>query len=297
MPNFWEKGFFKTKKTITERIKEVFTGTIDDELYEELIEILVLSDVPYAIAEKIIEEAKKTLSKSGKGDEAEVRRAVAQSALGLIENTKKFEGLQFPAMLLVSGVNGVGKTTTIAKLANLYKNQGKKVLLAAADTFRAAASEQLGVWAQRLDVPIIHSALGQDPSSVVFDALQSAKAKKTDLVICDTAGRLQNKKNLMQELDKIYRVSEKNRENIRLYTLLVLDSMSGQNSISQLRSFSEIAKPDGIILTKTDGSAKGGVLLSIASETDVPVWFVGTGETVEDIAEFDAKSYISAILE
>lgn len=295
MPEKMEKGFFKTKKTLTDRIKEVFSGTIDDELYEELIECLVLSDVPYATADKIIENAKNTLSRSGKSDYEEVRRAVAKSALALMENTRRFEGLKYPALILVSGVNGVGKTTTIAKLANLFKNDNKKVLLAAADTFRAAASEQLAVWAQRLDVPVIKSTEGQDSSSVVFDALQSAKAKGIDVVFCDTAGRLQNKKNLMQELEKIYRVCEKNKENMHLYTLLILDAMSGQNSISQLRSFSEIAKPDGIVLTKTDGSAKGGILLGIAAETDIPVWYVGTGESLEDIAVFDAQDYISAI--
>ncbi len=289
-------GFAKTKKTLAERIKDVFTGTIDDTLYEELIECLILSDVPYLTAEKIIEEAKDSLSRSSMNDIETVKKAVAESALHLLETKSKPMHIEFPALILVTGVNGVGKTTTIAKLANLFKQQGKSILLAAADTFRAAASEQLAVWADRLNIPIIKSSEGQDPSSVIYDALDSACARGYDVVLCDTAGRLQNKKNLMNELEKIYRTCEKNKQDYSLYTLLVLDAMSGQNSINQLKLFSEVAKPDGVVLTKTDGSAKGGVLLGIADETDISIWFLGTGEGLEDIAPFDAESYTNAIL-
>ncbi|MFA0816348.1 MAG: signal recognition particle-docking protein FtsY [Anaerofustis sp.] len=290
------KGFSKTKKTLSDRIKELFVGNIDDDLFEELVECLVLSDVPFLTAEQIIDDAKEHLSKSQMGEIESVKDEVRKSALRLLAQSEVFGGIKLPALVLVSGVNGAGKTTSIAKLANLYRKQGKSILLAAADTFRAAASEQLSIWAERLDVPIIKSSEGQDPSSVVFDAIQSAHARDYDLVLCDTAGRLQNKKNLMQELEKIYRVCEKNKGNLNLYTLLVLDAMSGQNSINQLRSFSEVAKPDGIILTKTDGSSKGGVLLGIAAETDTPIWYVGTGEGLEDIAEFDSEAYVNAIL-
>ena len=289
-------GFLKTKKSLAEKFTEIFKGSIDDELYEELIEILILSDVPFATAEKIINTAKKTLNKHTISDEELVKDAVRQSALEVMKKSGKQDRLEFPCIVLVSGVNGVGKTTTIAKLANILKSQGKTVLLAAADTFRAAASEQLTIWASRLDIPIIKSLEGQDASSVVFDALSSAKSKKIDVVLCDTAGRLQNKVNLMNELEKIYRVAEKNRDAYNLYSLLVLDSMSGQNSISQLKSFSEIKAPDGLILTKTDSSAKGGVLLGIADQSEVPVWYIGTGETVDDIAEFDAEKYVDAII-
>ena len=290
------KGFSKTIKTLSDRIRNIFVGKLDENIYEELVECLVLSDVPYLTAEQIIEDAKGNLSKSGKDDIDSVKEEVRKSALRLISQAKPFSQMEFPALVLVSGVNGAGKTTTIAKLANLYKLQGKSVLLAAADTFRAAASEQLSIWADRLNVPVIKSTEGQDASSVVFDAIQSAHARSYDLVLCDTAGRLQNKKNLMQELEKIYRVCEKNKGELHLYTVLVLDAMSGQNSISQLRSFSEVSKPDGIVLTKTDGSAKGGVLLGIATETDTPIWYVGTGEGLDDIAEFEAEAYIKAIL-
>lgn len=295
MSEGWNKGFLKTKKTLSERFAGLFKGSIDEDLYEELIETLVLSDIPYVIAEQIVENAKEKLTRSEKSDEHSVRSAVKQSALELISAGDKFEGIDFPAVILVTGVNGAGKTTTIAKLAGRMLKDGKSVILAAADTFRAAASDQLDIWAQRLGVPIVKSMQGQDAAGVVFDALQSAKAKRADALICDTAGRLQSKKNLMNELEKIYRVCEKNRGEYNLYTILVLDAMSGQNSIAQLESFSEYAKPNGIILTKTDGSAKGGVLLGIAAKGNASVWYVGTGEAVDDLEEFDAVKYIDAI--
>lgn len=292
-------GFMKTKKTLSDRIKGIFTGNIDEELYEELTEILVLADVPFAAAEKIIEGARAYLKRGELDDYAALQAAVRKSALAILlaNQSEPFSGIEEKTVLLVSGVNGVGKTTSIAKLANIVKKSGKSVLLAAADTFRAAASEQLGIWAQRLDVPIVRSAEGQDASGVIFDALASAAAKNIDVVICDTAGRLQSKKNLMNELEKMYRVADKNRGDYSMRSLIVLDAMSGQNSIAQLESFSEIRQPDGIMLTKIDGSAKGGVLLGIASQSSVPVWYIGTGEGVEDIALFDPQSYVDAMFE
>ena len=297
MSEKWEKGFSKTKKSMSDRFRDIFRGTIDDELYDDLTETLVLADIPYALSEQIIESAKSKLSRGGKSDEKSVREAVKQSALQLLETGGEFSGFVFPAVILVCGVNGTGKTTSIAKLANKLKNEGKSVLLAAADTFRAAASEQLNVWAERLDIPVIRSEQGQDAASVIFDAVESAKSRNADAVICDTAGRLHNKKNLMNELEKIYRVCEQNRGSYNFYTIIVLDAMSGQNSISQYESFSEAVNIDGIILTKTDGSAKGGILLGLAAAGRGNIWYVGTGEGADDLELFDRHKYIEAIFE
>ncbi len=295
MPNDIRDGFLKTKKSFSQRFREVFTGSIDDELYEELTETLVLSDVPFATAEAVIDGAKAKLARKDMADIEMLKQAVAESAYDIIKDCAVYEGIETPAVILVMGVNGVGKTTTIAKLANLYKNHGFSVMLAAADTFRAAASEQLTVWAQSLGVPIVKSVTGQDASGVLFDALDSAKAKSADVLICDTAGRLQNKRNLMEELEKMYRVADKKRGGMHLYSLLVIDSMTGLNSLNQISEFSLIREPDGIVLTKTDGSAKGGVLLALANAKKVPIWYVGTGEGIDDIAPFDAREYIEAI--
>jgi fused signal recognition particle receptor len=296
MSDKWSKGFFRTKKSLADRFGEVFKGKIDDDLYGDLIESLVLADVPAAAAEKIIEEAKGYLRRSEKADKEMVKDAVRKAALASLQSAGKAPALSFPAVFLVSGVNGVGKTTSIAKLALHYKKQGKSVMLAAADTFRAAASEQLSIWAERLSVPIVKSVQGQDAAGVVFDALEAGKARSADLILCDTAGRMQNKKNLVAELEKVHRVLDRNRGSYSLYSLLVLDAMSGQNSLSQLRVFSEAAKLSGAILTKTDSSAKGGMLIGIALESDIPVWFVGTGEGAEDLEPFDAEKFVSAIL-
>ncbi|MCL1802397.1 MAG: signal recognition particle-docking protein FtsY [Eubacteriaceae bacterium] len=296
MRDKWVPGFLKTKKALSDRIKEAFTGKIDEDLYEELIESLVIADVPFALAESIIEDAKHTLSRSSKGDEQSVKDAVKQSVLGMLANAARPVEVSFPAIILVSGVNGVGKTTSIAKLAYHYKEMGKSVLLAAADTFRAAASEQLQIWAERVGVPIISSQSGQDAAGIVFDAVTAAKARNSDLLICDTAGRLHNKKNLISELEKIYRVLNRNKEGYSLYSLLVLDAMSGQNTMSQLESFAEAQELSGIILTKTDSSAKGGILIPIALNANAPVWFVGTGEGLTDLEPFDAVKFVDAIL-
>lgn len=289
-------GFFRTKRSLTERFKEIFTGSIDDELYDDLTEALILSDIPYATADKILEKARQKLKRNSMDDLESVTYAVKESIADLLKQHDKFEGFETPAVLLVMGVNGVGKTTTIAKIANLYKNNGKEVMLAAADTFRAAASEQLSIWADRLDIPIIGSEKGQDAASVIYDAINSAKAKNKDLLICDTAGRLHNNKNLMDELAKIYRVCDSNKEAFNLYTIVVLDAMTGQNSLNQLGEFSQIRKPDGIVVTKIDGSAKGGIVVSAMEQYDIPVFYLGVGESVEDIVLFDADSYADAIL-
>ena len=240
--------------------------------------------------------AKQKLKRDSMGDLQSVTNAVKESIADLLKAQHNFEGFNTPAILLVMGVNGVGKTTTIAKIANLYKKDGKSVMLAAADTFRAAASEQLTIWAQRLNLPIIGSEKGQDAASVIFDAINSAKAKDIDLLICDTAGRLHNNKNLMDELAKIYRVCESNKEHVNLYTVVILDAMTGQNSVNQLGEFAQIRKPDGIVVTKIDGSAKGGIVVSAMDQYNIPVFYLGVGEDVDDIVLFDADNYADAIL-
>ncbi len=290
------EGFLKTKKSFAEKIKAAFTGSIDEDLYEELIEILVLSDVDYATAEKIIKNAVSELKRQDMTDIEAVKQAVRNSALSFLADKQEISEPLVPCLILVAGVNGAGKTTTIAKLAARYKSEGKTVMLAAADTFRAAASEQLSIWAERLQVPIVKSTLGQDAAGVIYDAAASAAARSIDVLLCDTAGRLQNKANLMNEFGKIWRVCEKQAGERHIYELLVLDAMTGQNSLNQFEEFAAVKKPDGIILTKTDGAAKGGIILTIASRCDVPVWYVGTGEGVDDIAEFDAEAYVNAII-
>ncbi len=292
----FKNGFLGTKKSLSSRFKEIFTGAIDDELYDDMTEALILCDIPYKTADKILESAKQKLKRNMMNDLDSVTNAVKESIAELVKTHDKFYGFNTPAVVLVMGVNGVGKTTTIAKIANLYKSEGKSVMLAAADTFRAAAGEQLGIWAQRLDIPIVGSKQGQDAASVIYDAISSAKAKNIDLLICDTAGRLHNNKNLMDELAKIYRVCDANRERMNLYTVVVLDAMTGQNSVNQLGEFIQIRKPDGIVVTKIDGSAKGGIVVSAMDQYGIPVLYLGTGESVEDIVLFDADKYADAIL-
>ncbi|MBO4360607.1 MAG: signal recognition particle-docking protein FtsY [Eubacteriaceae bacterium] len=289
-------GFLRTKRSLGERFLDVFTGSIDDELYDELLEALILSDIPYDTAEKILDGAKKNLRRGQMDDLESVKDAVRQSIADILSAHEEFTGFDLPAVVLAMGVNGVGKTTTIAKIANMYAAQGKSVMLAAADTFRAAASEQLGIWAERIGIPVISSQQGQDASSVIFDAISSARSRGVDILICDTAGRLHNNRNLMEELRKMYRVCEKNCEGFRLYTVVVLDAMTGASSLAQLSEFSEIRKPDGVVITKTDGSAKGGMVIAAVDKYDTPVYFVGVGEGLEDICLFDAASFAEAII-
>ncbi|MBQ1466273.1 MAG: signal recognition particle-docking protein FtsY [Eubacteriaceae bacterium] len=289
-------GFLRTKKTLGERFREVFTGSIDDELYDELLEALILSDIPYDTSEKILDGARKNLRRGEMDDLESVKDAVRQSIADILSSHESFTGFELPAVVMVMGVNGVGKTTTIAKIANMYASEGKSVMLAAADTFRAAASEQLGIWAERIGVPVISSQQGQDAASVIYDAVSAAKSRGVELLICDTAGRLHNNKNLMEELRKMYRVAEKASEGFRLYTVVVLDAMTGASSLTQLAEFSEIRKPDGVVITKTDGSAKGGMVIAAVDKYDAGVYYVGVGEGLDDICLFDAKSYADAII-
>ncbi|MCL1913865.1 MAG: signal recognition particle-docking protein FtsY [Eubacteriaceae bacterium] len=293
--NKMQASFFRTKRSLSDRIKGVFSASIGNELYDELIEALVLSDIPYLVAEEIVETARKSLAKSQGSDEEAVRQAVGEAACQLLESAGHWEGFQKPSIILVCGVNGAGKTTTIGKLASLFLAEGHSVLLAAADTFRAAAGEQLSILAQRAGAPLVGSAQGQDAAGVVFDAIASAKARSIDYLICDTAGRQHTNKNLMAELNKIYRVAERNKEGYNLYVAIVLDAMSGQNSIAQLELFGNSLPIDSILLTKMDGSAKGGAILGMAKPSGPKVAYIGTGERLEDLEPFDARVFVNEI--
>ncbi|MBQ5314351.1 MAG: signal recognition particle-docking protein FtsY [Oscillospiraceae bacterium] len=289
-------GLKKTKEGIFNSItKSIISSPLTDELYDDLLEQLILADVGYEVSEYLCEqlrtEARKRKAKTGE----DVVKIFQDIVVDLLSTDKEFDLSGDPAVILIIGVNGVGKTTSIGKLANYYSKQGKKVLLAAGDTFRAAAASQLNQWAQRSNVDIVMHDEGADPSSVIFDAVQKGKNEKYDIVICDTAGRLHNKKNLMAELGKISRVIRKASETASVETLLVLEAITGQNAIFQAKEFISAAEATGIILTKLDGTAKGGSVISIKKKLGIPVRFVGVGEGVDDLLLFDAQSFAETL--
>lgn len=289
-------GLEKTRTGFWGNIMNTLTGSkIDDDLYDELEEQLILADVGGEVAIKLVDKLRDRVNEKGlkTGEQAsdELRDLIADE----MRPEAEMDLSGTPAVILVIGVNGVGKTTSIAKLARLYKAQGKSVLLAAGDTFRAAAAEQLTIWADRVGVPVIRHGEGADPAAVVFDAVQSAAAKGVDIVICDTAGRLHTKHNLMAELAKIRRSVEKACPSASVETLLVLDAITGQNAISQAAQFIEAAGASGIILTKLDGTAKGGSVISVKQKLGLPVRFVGVGEGMDDLMEFSAEDFTEAL--
>lgn len=301
-----KKGFFKrlvsglakTGDNIVSGIDSIFSGfsSIDEDFYEEIEEILVMGDIGINATTAIIENLKEQVAQQHIKDPQECKQLLLNSIKQQMEvdNTEyKFENQK--SVVLVIGVNGVGKTTSVGKLAGKLKEQGKKVILAAADTFRAAAGEQLTQWANRAGVEIIGGQPGADPASVVYDAVAAAKARNADILLCDTAGRLHNKKNLMEELRKIYRILEKEYPEAYLETLVVLDGTTGQNALAQARQFAEVANVTGIILTKLDGTAKGGIAVAIQSELDIPVKYIGVGETIDDLQKFDAEEFVNAL--
>ena len=296
---FFEKlgeGLRKTRDSIFGSIAGlVNAGEITDELYDYLEEQLILADTGADVAMRLVEELRQEVRRKHLKTGADALEALK----GIIREMLRADGeMQLsgrPAVVLVIGVNGVGKTTSIAKLAHLYKQQGKRVMLAAGDTFRAAAAEQLCVWAERADVPVVKHNEGADPAAVLFDAVQSAAARGYDMVICDTAGRLHNKKNLMDELSKISRVVHKACGTASVETLLVLDAITGQNAISQASQFIDAAGATGIVLTKLDGTAKGGAVISIKAKLGLPVRFVGVGEGMDDLMEFDPDAFVDAL--
>ena len=295
-----KQGLTKTRNNISYELDSMFHGfsEIDDDLYEELEEILITSDIGVNTTENIIEKLKDDVIEKHIFKPEDLRQCLIDSIseqMGTCENDYEFENRK--SVVLVIGVNGVGKTTSIGKLAAKYKQQGKKVVLAAADTFRAAAVEQLAEWANRAQVDIIKGVEGQDPASVVYDGVCSAKAKNADILFVDTAGRLQNKKNLMEELKKIDRIIEREYPDAYRETLVVLDATTGQNALQQAKEFNEAAKINGIVLTKLDGSAKGGIVIAIQSEMKIPVKFVGVGEKIEDLQKFDSEDFVKALFE
>ncbi|WP_055070990.1 signal recognition particle-docking protein FtsY [Clostridium massiliamazoniense] len=292
-------GLTKTRDSLTDKINETLklAITIDDDLYEELEEILIMSDIGMDTTVEIIERLKKKIRQEKINDPQEVKPAMkAVIEEMLLEGDDREVDESKKKVMLVIGVNGVGKTTSIGKLAAKNKAEGKKVLLAAADTFRAAAIDQLVVWSERAGVDIVKHGEGSDPAAVVFDAVQAAKARDVDLLICDTAGRLHNKKNLMDELAKINRIIDRELGDREKETLLVLDGTTGQNAVIQAKQFMESCPIDGIILTKLDGTAKGGVVISIKNTLNIPVRYIGVGEGVDDLQEFNAKDFAEALL-
>lgn len=295
-----KQGLKKTKEGITSRIDDVLSmyKTVDEELLEELEEVLITSDVGVETTMFIIENLRKTIKKKNIEDPKLVRDELKIIITEILSSEQ--EGLNVdnsPTIVLVVGVNGVGKTTTIGKMANRFKNEGKNVLLAAGDTFRAAAIDQLEIWADRVGVDIIKHKENSDPGAVIFDSIQAAKSRKTDVLICDTAGRLHNKKNLMNELGKIFKIVEREFPNANRETLLVVDATTGQNAVQQAKVFSEACDITGIALTKLDGTAKGGVILSVKSQLNVPVKLIGVGEQMEDLQDFNSEEFAKALFE
>jgi fused signal recognition particle receptor len=301
-----KKGFFgklvaglqKTRDSIVSGMDSIFSGfsAIDDDFYEELEEILIMGDLGIQTTMSIIEDLRKKVKEQGIKDPTECKQLLMESIMeqmDLGENAYDYENRQ--SVLLIIGVNGVGKTTSIGKLAGQLKDDGKKVILAAADTFRAAAIEQLTEWAHRAGVDIIAQQEGSDPAAVVYDAVAAAKSRHADILICDTAGRLHNKKNLMEELRKINRIIDQEYPDAYRETLVVLDGTTGQNALAQAKQFMEVADVTGIILTKLDGTAKGGIAVAIQSELGIPVKYIGVGEKIDDLQKFNAQEFVSAL--
>lgn len=303
-----KKGFFsrlaaglsKTRDNIVSGMDSIFSGfsSLDDEFYEEIEEILIMGDLGVKATEEIIENLKAKVKENKIKEPRACRQLLIDSIkeqMQVEETAYRFEEEQ--SVVLVIGVNGVGKTTTVGKLAGKLKNEGKKVVIAAADTFRAAAGDQLLEWAKRADVEMIGGQEGADPASVIFDAVSSARSKGADVLLCDTAGRLHNKKNLMEELKKINRIIDREYPGVYRETLVVLDAATGQNALAQAREFGEVADLTGIVLTKMDGTAKGGIAVAIQSELSIPVKYIGVGETIDDLQKFDADEFVDALFQ
>lgn len=292
-------GLRKTRKNVSGAIDNVLDSytSIDQELFDELEEALVMGDVGVSTASEITLRLNDIVRKKGIKNPADVKTEIKDIVADMLEGGEDMGLITIPSVILVIGVNGVGKTTTIGKLAARYKAEGKSVILAAADTFRAAAIDQLDVWAERAGVDIVKHKEGADPAAVIFDTISAAKARGTEIIICDTAGRLHNKKNLMEELGKIYRVIDRELPYSDREVLLVLDATTGQNAVNQAREFAKIAEITGIILTKLDGTARGGVVLSIKNDLKVPVKFIGVGEGIDDLQPFNPKAFAEGLFE
>lgn len=292
-------GLKKTRDSMSGAISSMLGGysEIDDELYEELEEILVMGDVGVKTAQDITQELRKRVQKKNIRKPEKVKELIQEIVADMLRGGEELELETIPSVILVIGVNGAGKTTTIGKMAALFKAQGKKVILGAADTFRAAAIEQLEVWAERAGVDIIKHKEGADPAAVVFDTVCAGKAREADIIICDTAGRLHNKKNLMEELAKIYKVIDREMPYSDREVLLVLDATTGQNAVNQAKEFKNVADITGIILTKLDGTARGGVVLAIKNDLGIPVKFIGVGEKIDDLQPFSPEAFAKGLFE
>ncbi|MBO4563414.1 MAG: signal recognition particle-docking protein FtsY [Clostridia bacterium] len=297
-------GFFAKLKQGLEKTRGGLLGLIfgngderiNDEFYEELEDGMIMADMGFDTTEEILDRLRAVIKEQKLSDRTSAKAALVEILSDYMTTDERFLNEEGDNVILIVGVNGVGKTTSIGKLASMYKAEGKKPMLAAADTFRAAAAEQLTIWAERADVPIIKHGEGADPAAVVYDAIVSYKAKKNDLLICDTAGRLHNKKNLMNELAKMRRVIDRELPDAHVEVLLVLDATTGQNAIAQAKAFGESCGLTGIILTKLDGTAKGGVCVAVKKELGLPIRFVGVGEGIDDLQPFDAKAFAEALL-
>ena len=295
-----KEGLTKTRNNIVKGIDSIFSGfsSIDDDFYEELEETLIMGDLGVNATAAILERLKKQVKEQGIREPEACRQLLIDSIreqMDVLETAYDFETKQ--SVVLVIGVNGVGKTTSVGKLAGKLKAQGRRVLIAAADTFRAAAGEQLEEWANRAGVDMIGGREGSDPASVIYDAVHAAKARHIDVLLCDTAGRLHNKKNLMEELKKMNRIIDREFPDAHRENLVVLDGTTGQNALAQAREFSQVADLTGIILTKMDGTAKGGIAVAIQSELHIPVKYIGVGETIEDLQKFDANQFVNALFD
>lgn len=292
-----EKGFFGK---LSEKIQDVLLDRpeVDEEMLEELEEVLITSDIGMETTMKIVENLRMTIKDKWIREPIKAKDALRDIMAEIVEKEERQKlSDETPMVIFMIGINGGGKTTTIGKLAHRLKGEGKTVILAAADTFRAAAADQLKIWGERIGVNVISHQEGTDPAAVIFDAIQSAKAKGTDVLICDTAGRLQNKKNLMTELEKMYRVIDREFPEAARETMLVLDATTGKNAVSQVKEFGEVCDLTGVILTKLDGTAKGGIAITIADEFDMPIKYVGVGEGVEDLKEFVPREFIGGIFD
>ena len=292
-----KQGLSKTRSSIVDGVNSIINSftKIDEEFFEELEEILVMSDIGVATSQKMCDELRKRIKERGVTDPALIKQMLKEIIVEILGEDKGLKLETKPSIILVIGVNGVGKTTSIGKISAQLKAEGKIVVLGAADTFRAAAIDQLAIWAERAGVSMVKSVEGTDPASVVFDTIASAKSKGADVIICDTAGRLHNKKNLMDELAKINRVINRELPNTSVETLLVLDAATGQNAVNQAREFKNVTNITGIVLTKLDGTARGGIVIAIKNELDIPVKFVGVGEGIDDLQPFNAKEFADGI--
>lgn len=300
-------GFFKKISDGLKKTRDSFMGAlstmlnsftkIDEDLFEELEEILIMSDIGISTADKICTALRERVKHDGITDPALIKGILKEIISQMVSGEQQLKLTTKPSIILVIGVNGAGKTTTIGKMALQLKNQGESVILGAADTFRAAAIDQLGVWAQRAGVPMISNAEGADPASVVFDTISTAKARGCDVIICDTAGRLHNKKYLMDELAKIFRIVKRELPDADMEALLVLDATTGQNAVNQAKEFSSVAEISGIVLTKLDGTARGGVVVTIQDELNIPVKYIGVGEQIDDLQPFDPDDFANALFE